>query len=268
MATVRMVKSLFIVSVLSFIMFVSSGFCAQKYYAFKLGKHVIEGNEIEFSFPMPPPSKAFYLFSSQWKLKNACKRARLVVNVYDKNRHLIGAGESMWANAQRDSTSFGHMTFGSAAIKGVTPDNIARVAYFSVYLQEPPGKNLTVLNDRRPEVRFAREVLSAIAQGPKAYLALFAGHPLSPKQKETAEAEFKMMREEISADLTLASVLPMKPSDAVSVRYACPAPFDMTFGPKYEHSEKTSDGGTVSYAITLSLPIGEVAGKWRLLLPE
>ena len=203
-------------------MIAPDSFGGQKYHDFRLGKHVIDGNEIEFTFPMPPPSATFYLFSSQWQLKRHRERARLVVNLYDKYKDLIGAGESMWVNVQSDSTSFGHMTFGSAVIKGVTPDDINDLAYFSVYLQDPPGENLTVLNDSRPEVRFARKVLAAIMQGGETYMALFAGHPMSPEQTETAGAEYEMMRKAISANPDLSSVLPMKPSNAVEVRYPCP----------------------------------------------
>lgn len=264
----RIGKTVFIITILSVIMFASDGFGGQNYREFTLGKHVIDGNEIEFTFPMPPPSSTFYLFSGQWQLKSHWERARLVVNLYGKNKVLIGAGESMWVNVHAGSTPFGHMTFGSALIKGVVPDNIKDVAYFSVYLQEPPGESLTVLSDSRPEIKFAREVLTAIMQGKEAYMALFAGHPLSPQQKEAAGAEYEMMRKAISTNPDLSSVLPMKPSDAVEVRYPCPEPFDMTFGPGYKHSETTPDGGNVSYEITLSLPIGKIDGKWRLLLPE
>ena len=217
--TKNTIKTVFVVAALSILMFASYSFSGQEYHEFVPGKHVIDGNEIEFTFPMPPPSKTFYLFSNQWKLNNPRKRARLVVNLYNETKDLIGAGESMWANMQNDSTPFGHMTFGSAVIKGVSPDNINDVAYFSVYLQEPPGKNLTVLDDSRPEVRFAREVIAAILQGKEAYLTLFAGHPLSPEQKKAAEMEYEMMRNAISENLDIASVLPMKPSDAFGVRY-------------------------------------------------
>ncbi len=257
-----------VVAALSIILLAAYGFSGQQYHKFVLGKHIIDGNEITFTFPMPPPSKTFYLFSNQWKLDKPFKRARLVVNLYNKNKDLVGAGESMWANMRNDATPFGHITFGSAVIKGVSPDNIKDVAWFSVYLQKPPGKNLTVLDDSRPEVRFAREVLAAIMQGKEAYLRLFAGLPLSPGQKKAAESEYEMMSGMVSKNPDIASVLPMKPSDAVSVRYPCPLPFDMTFGPQYEHKETAPDGGKTSLSITLSLPIGEVNGKWRLLLPE
>ncbi len=262
------IKTVFFVAAFCIILFTSYSFSGQLYHAFKLGKHMINGNEIEFTFPMPPPSKTFYLFSNHWKLKKSCKRARLVVNLYNKNKDIIGAGETMWANMRNNSAPFGHMTFGSAVIKGVSPDNINDVAYFSVYLQKPPEKNLTVLDNSRPEVRFAREVLAAIMQGKEAYLRLFAGHPLSPQQIKTAEAEHEMISRMASKNSDIASVLPMKPSDVVSVRYPCPLPFDMTFGPRYEHSETAPDGGKTSLSITLSLPIGKVNGKWRLLLPE
>lgn len=262
------IRTVSVVAAFCFILFTSYSFSEQQYHPFSLGKHMINGNEIEFTFPMPPPSKTFYLFSYQWKLKKPCKRARLVVNLYNKNKNLIGAGETIWANMRNDATPFGHITFGSAVITGVSPDNINDVAYFSVYLQKPPGKNFTVLDDSRPEVRFAKEVLAAIMQGKDAYLALFAGHPLPPQQIKTAETEHEMIRKMASKNSDIASVLPMKPSDAISVRYSCPLPFDMTFGPRYERSETTPDGGRSSLSITLALPIGEVNGKWRLLLPE
>jgi hypothetical protein len=124
------------------------------------------------------------------------------------------------------------------------------------------------LDDSRPELRFAREVIAAIMQSKEAYITLFAGQPLSPQQQKTADAEYEMIRKMASNNPDIASVLPMKPSDAVGVRYSCPLPFDMTFGPRYEHSETAPDGGKTSLSITLSLPIGEVNGKWRLLLPE
>jgi len=262
------IKTVFVVAALSIIMFVSHSFSGQEYHEFALGKHAIDGNRIEFTFPMPPPSKTFYLFSNQWKLNKPCKRARLVVNLYNKSKDLIGVGESMWANMRNNSTRFGHMTFGSAVIKGVSQNNINDVVYFSVYLQEPPGNNLTILDDSRPELRFAREVIAAIMQSKEAYITLFAGQPLSPQQQKTADAEYEMIRKMASNNPDIASVLPMKPSDAVGVRYSCPLPFDMTFGPRYEHSETAPDGGKTSLSITLSLPIGEVNGKWRLLLPE
>jgi len=262
------IKTVFVVVALSIVMFVSHSFSGQEYHEFALGKHAIDGNRIEFTFPMPPPSKTFYLFSNQWKLNKPCKRARLVVNLYNKSKDLIGVGESMWANMRNNSTRFGHMTFGSAVIKGVSQDNINDIAYFSVYLQEPPGNNLTILDDSRPELRFAREVIAAIMQSKEAYITLFAGQPLSPQQQKTADAEYEMIRKMASNNPDIASVLPMKPSDAVGVRYSCPLPFDMTFGPRYEHSETAPDGGKTSLSITLSLPIGEVNGKWRLLLPE
>lgn len=266
--TKNAIKTAFAVAVLSIIMFVSYSFSAQEYHEFVLGEHVIDGNKIEFTFPMPPPSKIFYLFSNQWKLNKHCKRARLVLNLYNKSKDLIGVGESMWANMQNDSTPFGHMTFGSAVIKGVSQDNINDVVYFSVYLQEPPGKNLTILDDRRPEVKFAREVIAAIMQSKEAYLNLFAGQPLSIGEKKAAQTEYEMMRNAIPENPNITSVLPMKPSDAVGVRYSCPAPFDMTFGPRYKHSETSPGGVTTSLSITMSLPIGKVNGKWGLLLPE
>ncbi len=262
------VKTVFVVAALSILILAIDSFSGQEYHEFALGTHAIDGNKIAFTFPMPPPGKTFYLFSNQWKLNYPCKRARLEVNLYNKTKDLIGAGESMWTNMQNDSTPFGHMTFGSAVIKGVSPDNINDIAYFSVYLQEPPGKNLTVLNDSRPEVRFAGKVIAAVMQGKEAYLILFAGQPLSLGQKKAAEAEHEMMRNALRENPDIATVLPMKPSDAVGIRYSCPAPFDMTFGPRYEHNETAPDGGITSLSITLSLPIGKVNGKWRLLLPE
>jgi hypothetical protein len=159
------------------------------------------------------------------------------------------------------------MTFGSISIKGISPDNIHDVAYFSLYLQEPPGEELTTLDDRRPEVRFAREVIAAIKQEKEAYISLFAGQPLSQQQQIATEKEYAMMMKMLSNNPDIASVLPMKPSDAARVRYPCPVPFDMTFGPRFEYSE-TSDGGKSTTTITLSLPIGAVSGKWRILLPE
>ena len=264
----NMIRPVCLVVAFCVILFASYSFSGQQYQTFTLGKHMVNGNEIEFTFPMPPPSKTFYLFSNQWKLDKPFKRARLVVNLYNKNKDLVGAGESMWANTRNDATPFGHITFGSAVIKGVSPDNINDVASFSVYLQEPFGKNITVLDNSRPEVRFAREVLAAIMQGKETYLRLFAKHPLAPQQQKTADAEYEMIRKMTSNNPDIASVLPMKPSDAVGVRYSCPLPFDMTFGPRYEHSETAPDGGKTSLSITLSLPIGEVNGKWRLLLPE
>jgi hypothetical protein len=266
--TKNVIITVFVVAALSILMLSTYTFSGQEYHEFVLGTHVVDGNKITFTFPMPPPSKTFYLFSNQWKLNTPCKRARLVVNLYNKTKDLIGAGESMWANMKNDSTPFGHMTFGSAVIKGVTPDNINDIAYFSVYLQTSPGKNLTVLNDSRPEVRFAREVIAAVMQGKKAYLTLFAGQTLSLGQKKAAETEYEMLRNAIRENPHIASVLPMKPSDAVGIRYSCPVPFVMTFGPRYEHNETAPDGGKTSLSITLSLPIGKVNGKWRLLLPE
>lgn len=41
----------------------------------------------------------------------------------------------------------------------------------------------------------------------------------------------------------------------------------MTFGPRLEHSELV-EGGQTKTTVTLSLPIGEVSGKWRILFPE
>ena len=262
------IKRILVVAALSILMFASYSFSGQEYHKFALGERVIEGNKIEFAFPMLPTNKTFYLFSNQWKLKNSRKRARLVVNLYNRTKDLIGVGESMWANIQNDSTPFGYMNFGSAVVQGVSPDNINDVVYFSVYPREPSGKRLTILDDSRPEVRFAREVITAIMQGKEAYLTLFAGQPLSLGQKKAAGIEYEMMRSAIPEHPDITSVLPMKPSDAFGVRYLCPAPFDMTFGPRYEHTETAPDGGTTSLSITLSLPIGKVNGKWRLLLPE
>lgn len=266
--TQKAIKTVFVVATLSILLLPTYPFGGQAYHEFAIGTHGIDGNKIEFTFPMPPPSKIFYLFTHQWKLNSPCKRARLVVNLYNKTKDLIGAGESMWANMKNDSTPYGHMTFGSVIIKGVSPDNINDVIYFSVYLQKPPGKNLTVLNDSRPEVRFARDVMSAVIQGEEAYLTLFAGHPLSPPQKKAAGTEYDFLKNAIRENPHIDSVLPMKPSDAVSIRYSCPEPFDMTFGPRYEESETAPDGGKTSLRITLSLPIGKVNGQWRLLLPK
>lgn len=159
------------------------------------------------------------------------------------------------------------MTFGSIAIKGISPDNIHDVAYFSIYLQEPPREDLTSLDAKRPEVGFARQVIDAIIQGKDAYISLFAGQPLSEPRRKIAEAEYEMMMKMVSTNYNIVSVLPMKPSDAAHVRYPCSAPFDLTFGPRFEHSE-TSQGGQSTTTVTLSLPIGEVSGKWRILLPE
>ena len=242
-------------------------FGGEQYYVFSLGKHSIDGNEIEFTFPSPPPTKTLYLFNYQWKQKELYEKARLVVNLYDKSKKLISAGESIWANMQDESIRLGHVTFGSIAIKGISQDNIHDVAYFSIYLQEPPGEDLTPLDVKRPEVSFARQVIGAIMQGKEAYISLFAGQPLSQQQRRTAEAEYEMMMKMVSSNFDIVSVLPMKPSDAARVRYSCSAPFDMTFGPRFEHSE-TSQGGQTTTTVTLSLPIGEVSGKWRILFPE
>ena len=101
------------------------------------------------------------------------------------------------------------------------PGQHNNLAYFSVYLQDPPGENLTVLNDSRPEVRFARKVLAAIMQGGETYMALFAGHPMSPEQTETAGAEYEMMRKAISANPDL-SRSPHEAEQHSEVRYPCP----------------------------------------------
>ncbi len=91
----------YIVVVLSIILSASYSYSGQRYYAFSLGKHSIEGNDIEFTFPSPPPTKTLYLFNYQWKQKETYKKARLVVNLYDKGRKLIAAGESIWVKMQR-----------------------------------------------------------------------------------------------------------------------------------------------------------------------
>jgi hypothetical protein len=261
------IEALFAFVVLSLILFGSYSFGEQQYHVFSLGKHSIDGNEIEFTFPSPPPTKTLYLFNYQWKQKELYKKARLVVNLYDKSKNLISAGESIWKNMQDESIRLGHVTFGSIAIKGISPDNIHDVAYFSIYLQEPLGEDLITLDAKKPEVSFARQVIAAIMQGKEPYISLFAGQPLSQQQRRAAENEYEMMMKIVSGNFDIVSVLPMKPSDAARIRYSCQAPFDMTFGPKFEHTE-TSKGGQATTTITLSLPIGEVSGKWRILLPD
>ncbi|GBE00702.1 hypothetical protein BMS3Bbin06_00746 [bacterium BMS3Bbin06] len=261
------IRAVFYIVVLSIVLSVSYSYSGQRYYPFSLGKHSIEGNQIEFSFPSPPPTKTLYLFNYRWKQKEPYKKARLVVNLYDKARKLIAAGESIWVKMQSDSTRFDHVSFGSISIRGITQGRIKDVAYFSIYLQEPPGRDLITLDDSRPEVGFGRRVIAAIRQGKEAYISLFAGQPLSQQQRKAAEYEYEMMMKVLSGDLDIVSVLPMKPSNAVDVRYPCPEPFYMTFGPRLEHSEVV-EGGQTTTTVTLSLPIGEVSGKWRILFPE
>ena len=106
------IRAAFAFMALSVILFGSYSFSGQQYHEFRLGKHSIDGNEIEFTFPMPPPSKSFYLFSYQWKLKKPYKRARLVIKLYGRNKNLVAAGESIWTSMRNDSTHFGYMTFG------------------------------------------------------------------------------------------------------------------------------------------------------------
>ncbi len=243
------------------------GHGGERYHAFSLGKHSIDGNELEFTFPSPPPTKTLYLFNYKWKQKEPYKKARLVVKLYDKDKKLIAAGESIWINMRSDPARFAHISFGSVPIKAVSPANIDDIAYFSIYLQEPPGRELIVLDDDRPEVSFGRRVIAAIKQGKDAYISLFAGSPLSQQQLKAAEYEYKMMMEVLAGDLDIVSILPMKPSDAVDVRYPCTEPFDMTFGPRFERSEVV-DGGQTTTTMTLSLPIGKVRGEWRILFPE
>ena len=54
------IKTVFFVAAFCIILFTSYSFSGQLYHAFKLGKHMINGNEIEFTFPMPPPSKTLF----------------------------------------------------------------------------------------------------------------------------------------------------------------------------------------------------------------
>ena len=238
-----------------------------QYYPFSLGKHVVHGNQVEFTFPSPPPASTLYLFTYRWKSDKSYKKARLVVNLYDKSKALIGAGESVWKNMQDDVARFGSASFGSVVIKGISRDNIQNVAYFSMYLQKPPGKEILSLSDKSPEVRFARQVLAAIKEGNKAYVNLFAGQPLSQEQQAKAEKEYDMMIQFLSTNLNLLSVLPMDPSHAVSVRYPCTYPYEMEFGPQEKHNESVQDGKSTT-TLTLSLPIGKVDGNWKILFPE
>ena len=84
-------KMVLIITIWSIMMIAPDSFGGQKYHDFRLGKHVIDGNEIEFTFPMPPPSATFYLFSSQWQLKRHRERARLVVKLYDISTKISSA---------------------------------------------------------------------------------------------------------------------------------------------------------------------------------
>lgn len=94
----RTVRALFALITLSIVLLGSYSFGEEQYYVFNLGKHSIHGNEIEFSFPSPPPTETLYLFNYQWEQKELYKKARLVVKLYDKSKKLLSAGESIWRN--------------------------------------------------------------------------------------------------------------------------------------------------------------------------
>lgn len=249
------------------ILFGQNAFGGHQYHDFRLGKHSIEGNEIEFTFPSPPPTKTLYMFNYHWKPKELFKKARLVVILYDKNKKMIAAGESIWINMRKKSSHMDDVTFGSIAIQGISRGNIEKVAYFSLYLQKAPDKSSLSLDDNKPEVYFAKKVIAAIKQGENAYIGLFAGQPLSPSQRKKAEGEYRLMMSLLTKDLGLRTVLKMPPSQAVRLRYPCSDPYNMEFGPQFKQSENVN-GAQTSMSVTLSLPIGKTKGEWRILFPE
>lgn len=104
-------------------------------YNFKLGSHDIGENNIEFDFPENMDTLSLFNLK-EWKGPRSDK-AKLVVNLYDKNHNLISSEKSVCVS--RKYSSFGSMVFDR-----ISKETVKNVAYFSISVENCGEKTTSI----------------------------------------------------------------------------------------------------------------------------